>query len=475
MLRKGKFVSEVVLVAGAQVGGQAANLARNILLARLLGPAEMGIAAMLGLAMTLLEMISDVAAEEMLVTGERADDASLQSTLHGLRVIRCAAIGMVFLAASPLIVGWFGLPGDPMSIALCTVVLLVRGFAHSDIDRFIRERRFGPYAAVQLVPQCVALAAAYPAAKYFGDYRAVLALLLAHGMTAIAISHLVATRAYRVGLDRKWLPGVWKFGGPILANGFLLFAVFQGDRFIVGTFYDPVDMGIFVTALGLALVPALLMARINSTLLLPRLASRRDSAGGLAAGWGATCAVLGVLCVGMAVGFVLAGPWLLPLVYGSAFAAGAALIGVIGVGQGLFLLRDSQNVVAMARNDTRHPLLGNAIRLGAIPVSAWIASRGGSLVAVAWVMVLAEYVSLVVSSARLGRVHGMRMGDSVVAGTAVLVAGVGGTLVMAGHGWVGGCAVVAAAGVVGVRAWRCVGLVGRRSNGVVAGVGGVAA
>lgn len=445
MARTKRFAHEIVLVAGSQVAGQVANLVRNILLARMLGPAEMGIAAMLGLAMTLLEMISDVAAEEMLVTGERADDSGLQSTLHGLRVLRCTLIAGAFLALSPFVVSWFGIPSDPTSIGLCVAVLMVRGFSHSDVDRFIRDRRFGPYAVVQLVPQCVSLLFAYPAAKMLGDFRAVLGLMLIHGISATVVSQLVAKRGYRVGLDRRWLPDVWKFGGPILANGVLLFMVFQGDRFVVGTFYTPTEVGVFVTALSLALVPVLLLARVNATLLLPRLAARQKNASELAAGWRWTCAVLGAVSVVSTLGLALVGPVLLPVVYGSAFASGAALIGVIGVGQGLFLLRDSLNVVAMARNDTRQPLMGNVLRLMALPVCGWLAWKGFALPMVLWVLVAAEYVSLVAASARLRKYHDLRMREMVYPASAVLGLGVGANLWMGDHGWM-----AVLAGAVGV-------------------------
>jgi O-antigen/teichoic acid export membrane protein len=392
-------------VAPAQVTAQAAMFARNVVLARALGPAEMGTAAAVALAMTLAEMASDVVAEEILIAGEKADDPALQSTVQGLRLLRGAILGVV-LAVLSLPVAWFvGVPDAWAAVAASALIPLVRGLAHCDVDRQMRSGRYHAYVAVHVVPHVLAFVTAWPLAWLFGDYRAVIATVILHAFACTATTQLLAARPYRIRIDRASAMQVMRFGLPVLVNGVLLFFVFQADRFVVSHLFDTATLGLYVTVTGLALVPSLIVARVNAAVALPVLTRARTDIAAFQAAW-TSCGSLMCIVAGVSgASFVLLGPSLLGVIYGPKFDGGAPLIGWTGVAASIFVMRDAYGVAAMARGDTRFPLVGNAIRAAAIGLVSALAFFGSDIVTIVAVLGATEWLALAASARLVSRRH----------------------------------------------------------------------
>ena len=81
---------------------QGLRLLRNIIVARLIGPEDFGIAVTFAIVITVLQMVSDVGVEQFIIRSADGDKVDLQATLHGVIAIRGILIGIGIVLLSDL-------------------------------------------------------------------------------------------------------------------------------------------------------------------------------------------------------------------------------------------------------------------------------------------------------------------------------------------------------------------------------------
>ena len=207
---------------GSQVLGQAVPL-----LGTLWWPAphpKLGIAAILGIAMSLFEMVSNLAVDRLLVQAEDGDDPVFQATAHAFQVLRGIGIALfLFLLAWPFS-RLFDVPHVMWAFQCIALVPLIRGFMHLDPKRLQREFGFGADVATERVPQIVLVLAAWPCLVV----RRLYCNALATGLSGLCHggSEPLSLGASIPGLGTRDLhPDV--FSWPLLVNGLLMFFIFQ--------------------------------------------------------------------------------------------------------------------------------------------------------------------------------------------------------------------------------------------------------
>lgn len=350
-------------------------LLRNLVLARLLGVDEMGKLMMLALALRLVEMSSDLSLERLIAQARDGGSLRVQRNLQGAALLRgFFGAGFILLLAWPMSLTLGDGPSPESFSCLCLVPLL-RGFMHLDYRRRERSLNFRSTLLVDGTGALLALAAAPLAASMTGDHRAILLLAVLQASAALVLSHLVAARRFRIAFDRVELRRIWRFGAPLLLNGLLIFAVFQGDRLIIAYGYNWGDVGCYAIALQLALLPTQMLARAGQSFFTPLLRRALDCGD-----FRRVESQVQVLFLGLSLAFLagyglLANP-LLGLLYGQDFQVDDNLGWAFALIGGLRLLRTPLSLAAVALGLTGLPLRANLWRAGAL-LPALLAAAGG--------------------------------------------------------------------------------------------------
>lgn len=374
-LRKQIMRGSAVLFSG-QMAGQAFAFVRNIVVARLISPDDFGIAATFAITLSLLEMASDLAADRLLVQAENGDEPRMQGTAQLMLVGRgLISAVVIFLIAQPLAM-LFDVPRATWAFQCLAIVPILRGFRHLDLKRMQRTMRFGPSVKVEAVSQAFALMLAWPLALWLRDYSAVLWVTLAQVAISTIASHLVAERRYEWNWERAHAVRMLGFGWPLLVNGLLMYGIFQGDRLIVGAGYSMVDLGIYTAAFTLTMVPTVLLARVNGSLVLPVFAEVQHDRKEFEYRYRCATELLSLNAGAFAVSFILIGGPLLVLLYGSQYAAAVPIVSWLGAMQALRLVRSAPSQAAMALGETKNTMIANVARTFALLPMLWVAYRG---------------------------------------------------------------------------------------------------
>ncbi|MEI4473703.1 oligosaccharide flippase family protein [Frigidibacter sp. MR17.24] len=406
------MLRSAVLLLSSNLVASVLLLARNLLLARLVPVADYGIASTFAVVIAVIEMMTQLGLQQQIVQSKDGDDPRLQAVLQGFQLIRGLIAGAVLVAIAGPAAQFMGVPGATASYRLLGLVPVLNALVHFDIYRLQRRMVFLPQVLSTSLPAALSLAALWPLATVAADYRILLWAILLQYAAMVVISHLLAERRWRLGFDRRIIAESSRFGAPLLINGILLFAVFNGERVIVGRELGMEVLAILSMGLTLTLTPTQVLARSVQSLFLPRLSSARPAAGAEPAtaggrSWGAAFDRLALasfqlhllLALAVIVAVAVLGPPAVLWLFGEKYAALPPILIWLAIQQGLRLYRGGPTTVALARGQTGNAMWANLPRVALIGLAWWWLVQGAGLLEVVLLGVLGEAVGCLVAFA----------------------------------------------------------------------------
>jgi O-antigen/teichoic acid export membrane protein len=348
---------------------QVAALLRYVVLARLLGPVELGLAATLVVIGAFFDLISDTGSDRFLIQDRDGDTVEVQKLVQLVYVGRGVMIAASLVIFSIPLAHFYHAPRLAAGFAVLALSPLILGFLHLDIRRVQRHLDFRTEGLSLIVSELASLVVTVVAAWLLRNYTAILYGLIARAIIMVAISHLRAERPYGLGYYAESGRRLRRFAGPLVLTGIMLFVGYQGDRVVIGQQLGFKDLGHYSAVLLLVYYPSTMLLRYIHALYVPLVAAGRDDP----ALRDAVSERLGgqtfLLALSMSVGFAVVAPRLVTLLYGSKFTQSALLVGLIGVLQTTRFLINWPTTVALSMGLSRTVLASNLPRLFVFPAA----------------------------------------------------------------------------------------------------------
>lgn len=366
-------------------------LVRNLLVARLIPEVDYGIAATFAMAMTVVEMMSALGLQQQIIQAKDGNDPRFQAGVQGFHLLRgVIASSVLFLMAGP-IANLMRVPDVTWAYQVMAFVPLLNALQHFDMHRFNRDMVFWPVILTNVIPGLLSVLSVFAFAIWFGDYRVMLYALLVQALGTMVASHLVAERRYQLLLDRTLMVGSLRFGWPILLDAIVLFAIFNGDKVIVGRELGMATLAFFAMGVTLTLTPTLVVTRSTQNFMLPQLAPLAEDRGSdymhLANITVQITLVMGMLLV---VGTLLLGQPIVYLLLGDKYLPLLPLLGWFAILHGLRVFKSGPAVVALSAGQTVNAMLGNLVRVMLLPIAWWVAVNDGDIEVILWIGILGE-------------------------------------------------------------------------------------
>lgn len=390
------MLRSAALILSGSMTSALMNLLRNLLVARLISLPDYGIATTFALAMAVVEMMSALGLPQQLVQDRRGNDPEFQAQLQGIQVLRGLGNAAVLMLIAAPIAQFLGTPQVTWAYRLLALVPLLRGFEHFDPVRFNRRMHYLPAILSESLPILLSLLAVWPLYLLCGDYRVLLFAFLIQSAATLLGTHLAAERPYRLRFDRAAMRASFAFGWPLMLEGAVLFAIFNGERLIVGHTLGMTTLALFSMGFTLTLTPTLVLTNSAAKFFLPQLSAARD--GPEFERLAATTFQLHFLFGGLTVlAVVLLGTPFVHLALGTKFAALPPLLIWLAILQGLRVLKGGSSTVALARALTGNALISNLARVAFLPL-AWIAAqRTGAVLPIIALGILGEFCGFVLA------------------------------------------------------------------------------
>jgi O-antigen/teichoic acid export membrane protein len=397
MLRSRLLRGGAWLTAGNALSAGASFL-RNIMIARLVSVEDFGIVVLLTLTLAVVETVSNLAVDRLLIQAPDGDDPKIQATAHALQVVRGILGGIIVFLAAASIASLFKIPHVAWAFQILALVPVIRSVMHLDTVRFQREMIYRPTFWVEALPQLVSLTLAVPLAYFLRDYSAIVWAMLAQVLTQAIVTHHLASRPYRWAWERQTVLRMLTFGWPLLANALLMFAIFQGDKAVIAVAFTTEVVGWYGAAFMLSMAPAMLVTSVMQGLLLPVLSNCQDIPEEFQKRYQQVvqaCLAVGLL---IAAAFAVFGPELLVALFGGSYRDGTEVVILLGLTQGVRIAKAGQFVSALALASTKLPLIANLARGGALVGAIGLVSIGYGPVAVAMTGLVGEVVSYAIGT-----------------------------------------------------------------------------
>jgi PST family polysaccharide transporter len=266
--------------AAVSLGGQgvrfAITMASQIVMARLLLPAEFGLLAMVAPVINLVQQFNDLGLSAATVQRPKIgrDDVS---ALFWINVAVSLAMFAVVALASPL-VGWFYDEPRTVGITIVSGALLVMGGASSQQMALLnRAMRFTQLAIIDVSAIACSLAAGVAAALLGAGYWSLVVMQFAYmapvGVLSWAFTGWVPSRPRR----HEGIGAAVKFGGHLTGFNLVNFFARNLDNVLIGRTYGSATLGLYDRAYKLMTLPLGQIATPVSRIAWPLLSRLVDT------------------------------------------------------------------------------------------------------------------------------------------------------------------------------------------------------
>ncbi|MCB2114979.1 MAG: oligosaccharide flippase family protein [Rhodobacteraceae bacterium] len=408
------MLKKAFMLVSGDAFGSALLLLRNLIVARLVSPEDYGIASTFAVAMSIVEMLSYLGLNLMIVVDKDGDAPQMQKVLQGFQVLRGVMSSAVLFAISVPYARFLGIEHVAWAFQVIAAIPFINSLQHFDMHRLKRHAIFRPWIVTQAIPPLIAVLVLWPLALMYGDYRIMLVSLIVQAVATVVLSHVMAERPYRLSWDFPLVRRATFFGWPLLLNGALLFGVFNGERLIVGRELGMAPLAVFSMAMTLTLTPTLVFDRQIQSLFLPRLSALRENDAQFQR-MGAAYIEAG-LAIGMVllIGTVLVGGPVVTVLLGPKYAGMLALLVPMAAVQAVRVAKTGPSNVSLAKEKPGIAPISNAIRVLSLPI-AWAALiRTGDIMVVLGIAFAVEALAYLVSLWLTGRRAGLRLGPLVL-------------------------------------------------------------
>lgn len=223
-----------------------------LILARLLSPAEFGLAALAMALVVVIDTVLEVPVTQALVRLKVLDKSHLD-TGFTLGVLRSSAIAAIFLVAT-----WpYSLVnGNPLLVPVIAAMALgpiAKGFMSPAMVHFARALEFRPTFAIETISKLCAFVAAVATVVAGGGYWAIVVNFVITAFVATVASYIVAP--YRPAFSLNRLSDFAGFIGWFSSAQLVSALNWQFDRFLIGSAGTSAMLGRYAVASDIAVIP----------------------------------------------------------------------------------------------------------------------------------------------------------------------------------------------------------------------------
>jgi O-antigen/teichoic acid export membrane protein len=370
---------------------------RVVLVARLIGAAQMGTAGVALLVLSTLDALSTMGTETALVTRRGKVERDLDPVFT-LELLRGAAISAVALAAAPLAAHLLSTPGATPLIRALALLPLLRGLANPAAALLVRGAEFRRLFWWGVPEAVTGLAVAVAVAVLRRDAWALVASALAMQGVGTVLSYAMVRHRPRLRLRGRGVRRLLHYGSVLNRARLLMFLSLSLDNMLVGRFLGPAALGLYQVAFRIAEIPAVSITRAAARVALPSFGPLRGTPRALARRYlkivGAVCSAA---CVFAALALLL-GEWVVLGLLGPEWTRMVPALQLLALAMVFRAVMQISDQLFNALSRPRLSLPVQAVRFGVLAVALYPMLRWDGLRGVAAAVLLAHVAGALVAS-----------------------------------------------------------------------------
>jgi O-antigen/teichoic acid export membrane protein len=353
------------------VAAQALRFGGNLVLTRLLFPEAFGLMTLVTALMIGASMLTDIGITPGVVRAERGEEPDFLQTAWLLQIGQGVVVALAMCALAGPMALHFGQAELRGMIFGAALVPLISGFASIKLALALRKVQSKPLVVLDIGVQFVALLLTVALAWWQASVWALVWGQVLGALVRVVASYLLLGRVHsRVFIDRDAARSILHFGGWVTLSSALTFAAGEGSKLVSGSMLSLKTLGLLGIATGLAGLMLQAMHSIVSRSLFPAYAEVFRSGDHLRFARMLGRSRLAQVAVGggFSALLVLAGPWLIHVLYDDRYREAGRLLQILALGQVVGVLMASYTGVLWAMSKVGL----SAVMLAIQTLIAWV-------------------------------------------------------------------------------------------------------
>lgn len=352
---KARSLRGTALTGVSFLGQNVIRLGGNLILTRILFPEAFGIMALVQIAMTGLNMFSDLGFRAAIIKDKRWDDPVYLDTAWTLQILRGLLLWLAAWAVASPIAAFYEVPilADLLPVVGLTAVL--QGFNSTKMATVNRELTLGRLTVITLGSQFVGLLVTLVLTLWLQSVWGLVLGGLVGPLILAVLSHLsLPGRSNRMRFELSAFHNLIGFGAFIFLASAANFLSSQGDRAILGKYVTLDVLALYGIAYFLATVPQKLLLQLIDKILFPLYASRPplESPANARTVAKARAGIIAISLLGAAL-LALIGNWLVILLYDPRYEAAGPLLVLIAIAYMPTICFGNYSVAILAAGNSR--------------------------------------------------------------------------------------------------------------------------
>ena len=294
-------------VLAIRITGQLFRLARTIVLARLLAPADFGLFGIALLAMSALETFSQTGFGAALIQ-KKGDTKSYLDTAWTVQVIRGIILALIAFTIAPYVAVFFNAPAAKPILQVIAFSMLLGGFSNIGVIYFQKELEFHKSFVLGLSGTLADLSVAIPAAFLLRSVWALVFGLLAGNIVRLMLSYFIHPYRPRLAFNKQQFKELFGFGKWVFVSTIIGFLVLEGDDVFVGRFLGVTALGFYQLAYRIGNLPSTEYAKTIAQVAFPTYTKLQDNPGQLRRAYLETLQLTTFISVPFALGIFIMAP-----------------------------------------------------------------------------------------------------------------------------------------------------------------------
>jgi PST family polysaccharide transporter/lipopolysaccharide exporter len=261
---------------GQKMGGRMIQLAMMVLLARLIGPAELGLVGIALLAVDGLRRLTEIGLNAALIQREEDDVDHMLDTSWTLEIARGVLIAALLFAAAPVVASVFNEPRATDLLRVVGLSPLLLAFRNPAIIYFQKNLEFHKEFGYTISAEVAQFLVAVGFALVSPTAWAFVAGYLVADLVRISASYYISSYRPSVSFDREVAKDLIGYGKWMTGSSILFFLYDKGDDAFVGWFLGSTTLAFYQYAHRFSNAPATELSGVLAGVMFPAMSKLQD-------------------------------------------------------------------------------------------------------------------------------------------------------------------------------------------------------
>ncbi len=265
----------MALAAGAIVE-RSLRFVRYVILARILAPDQFGLMALVMVAASALEALTEVGIKQSVIQNKRGADPEYLNVAWWFQAVRGVGLFAVAFLAAPWIGSFYERPELVRLLRVAFLAVLFRGFVSPRAHVLEKQYRFGMVVLLIQGSGILGAVITIVSALIMRNVWALVIGFVSEFAIMCVLSYVFVPFLPRFRMERGCLSELMDFARGMFGVPILAMIAFETDVLVLGKVVSKDELGMYYLAMTLVLLPITLFGRVITPILLPAFSDKQD-------------------------------------------------------------------------------------------------------------------------------------------------------------------------------------------------------